>query len=65
MRIHFILPGLHRVHRGAEVAFESIATEIANLGFDEVTVVGTARVFGIVPRSRGNAQTYTCECSRH
>jgi glycosyltransferase involved in cell wall biosynthesis len=41
MRIHFVLPGLHRVHRGAEVAFESIATEIAKMGLDEVTLVGS------------------------
>ncbi len=41
MRIQFLLPGMHRVHRGAEVAFEAIATEIAKLGLDEVTVVGS------------------------
>lgn len=41
MRIQFLLPGLHRVHRGAEVAFVAIATEIAKLGRDEVTVVGS------------------------
>lgn len=29
MRIAFVLPGLHRVVRGAEVAFESIAYELA------------------------------------
>lgn len=62
MRIHFILPGLHRVHRGAEVAFEAVATEIAKLGLDEVTVVGSGqpipdrpyqfRHCGLVPRER-------------
>ncbi|MBK6719045.1 MAG: glycosyltransferase family 4 protein [Sphingomonadales bacterium] len=62
MRIHFLLPGLHRVHRGAEVAFEAIATEIARLGRDEVTVVGSGQVIegrpyqfrhcGLVPRER-------------
>ena len=41
MRIHFLLPGLHRVHRGAEAAFESVATEIAKLGLDDVTLVGS------------------------
>ena len=41
MRIHFLLPGMHRVHRGAEAAFEAVATEIAKLGLDEVTVVGS------------------------
>jgi glycosyltransferase involved in cell wall biosynthesis len=62
MRIHFLLPGLHRVHRGAEVAFESIATEIAKFGLDEVTVVGSGqpipgrpyqfRRCGLIPRKR-------------
>jgi glycosyltransferase involved in cell wall biosynthesis len=41
VRIQFLLPGLHRVHRGAEAAFLSIATEIAQLGLDEVTVIGS------------------------
>ncbi|UUR06940.1 glycosyltransferase family 4 protein [Sphingomonas glaciei] len=62
MRIHFILPGLHRVHRGAEVAFEAIASGISNLGLDEVTLFGsgppnTDRPYrfqqsGMVPRER-------------
>jgi glycosyltransferase involved in cell wall biosynthesis len=62
MRIHFLLPGLHRVHRGAEVAFESIASEIAQLGLDEVTLVGSGqpipgrpyqfRHSGLIPRER-------------
>ena len=42
MRIQFLLPGMHRVYRGAEVSFESVATEIAKLGLDEVTVVDRA-----------------------
>ena len=29
MRIAIVLPGLHRVARGAEVAFEAIACELA------------------------------------
>ena len=41
MRIHFVLAGLHRVRRGAEVAFESIAQNIALAGQDEVTVFGS------------------------
>ena len=62
MRIHFLLPGIHRVHRGAEVAFESIASEIAKLGLDEVTIVGSGQPradrsyrfqrSGLVPRER-------------
>ena len=62
MRITFALPGLHRVHRGAEVAFEAIATEVARLGLDEVTVVGSGpdragrpyqyRSHRLIPRER-------------
>jgi glycosyltransferase involved in cell wall biosynthesis len=39
MRILFALAGLHRIDRGAEVAFISIAEELAKLGH-EVTLVG-------------------------
>jgi glycosyltransferase involved in cell wall biosynthesis len=42
LRILFALPGLHRVRRGAEVAFETLATELAALGMD-VTLIGTGR----------------------
>jgi glycosyltransferase involved in cell wall biosynthesis len=62
VRIHFFLPGMHRVHRGAEVAFESVATEIAKLGLDEVTIVGSGQPradrpyrfqrSGLIPRER-------------
>lgn len=62
MRIHFLLPGLHRVQRGAEVAFEAVATEIAKLGLDEVTLIGSGEPvpgrpyafqrIGLVPRER-------------
>jgi glycosyltransferase involved in cell wall biosynthesis len=40
MRVLFALPGLHRHHRGAEVAFISIAKELAGLG-DTVTLIGS------------------------
>ena len=40
MRIAFALPGLHRVHRGAEVAFIAVASELARRG-DEVTLFGS------------------------
>ena len=40
MRILFALPGLHRVERGAEIAFVSIASELAGLG-DKVTLIGS------------------------
>src|SRR3954451_16765940 len=53
---------MHRVHRGAEVAFEAVATEIAKLGLDDVTVVGSGQTpsdrsyhfqcAGLVPRER-------------
>ena len=39
MRILFALAGLHRVNRGAEVAFISIANELAKAG-DAVTLIG-------------------------
>jgi len=40
MRILFALPGLHKVHRGAEVAFESLARELARTPGVEVTLMG-------------------------
>ena len=51
MRILFALSGLHRVHRGAEVAFISIATELAKRG-DEVTLIGSG------PELPGQAYRY-------
>ena len=43
MRIAFVLPGLHRVVRGAEVAFESIASELAKLPDCHVTLIGSGK----------------------
>jgi glycosyltransferase involved in cell wall biosynthesis len=40
-RVLFALPGLHRVRRGAEVAFESVAAALARLPGYEVALVGT------------------------
>jgi glycosyltransferase involved in cell wall biosynthesis len=40
MRILFALPGLHRVDRGAEIAFISVASELARRG-DQVTLMGS------------------------
>jgi glycosyltransferase involved in cell wall biosynthesis len=40
MKILFALPGLHRLDRGAEVAFISIANELAKSG-DTVTLIGS------------------------
>jgi glycosyltransferase involved in cell wall biosynthesis len=40
MRVLFALPGLHRFDRGAEVAFVSIAVELARAG-DLVTLIGS------------------------
>lgn len=42
MRILFALPGLHNIDRGAEVAFISIAGELAKLGHD-VVLAGSGR----------------------
>lgn len=62
MRILIALPGLHRVHRGAEVVFESLAREFALTGKHQVTLVGSGREepargygfrhVGAVPRER-------------
>jgi glycosyltransferase involved in cell wall biosynthesis len=43
LRVAFCLPGLHRVVRGAEVALESIATEVAQLDGFEVSVFGSGQ----------------------
>lgn len=42
MRVLFALPGLHRYDRGAEVAFISVAKELAKLG-DSVTLIGSGQ----------------------
>jgi glycosyltransferase involved in cell wall biosynthesis len=42
MRVLFAMPGLHRYARGAEVAFISVATELAKAG-DLVTLIGSGR----------------------
>lgn len=62
MRILFALPGLHAVHRGAEVAFEAVAQAMAAGGAHQVTLVGAGRELpdrgyrfrraGAVPRER-------------
>jgi glycosyltransferase involved in cell wall biosynthesis len=41
VRIAFALPGLHRVQRGAETAFESLARAMARDVRDTVTLIGT------------------------
>jgi glycosyltransferase involved in cell wall biosynthesis len=41
MRIAFALPGLHRVTRGAEVALESVANELAAIEGVQVTLIGS------------------------
>jgi glycosyltransferase involved in cell wall biosynthesis len=40
MKILFALPGLHRLDRGAEIAFISVAKELAKSG-DRVTLIGS------------------------
>jgi glycosyltransferase involved in cell wall biosynthesis len=40
MRVLFALPGLHRYDRGAEIAFISLAQELAKVG-DAVTLIGS------------------------
>lgn len=65
LRVAFVLPGLHRVNRGAEVAFESIAAELARLEGYDVTLIGSGLArpgnryrfvhAGCVPRERFEA----------
>ncbi len=43
LRVLFALPGLHRVARGAEVAFESIAEELAQRPGVDVTLMGSGQ----------------------
>jgi glycosyltransferase involved in cell wall biosynthesis len=42
MRVLFALPGLHRYDRGAEIAFISLARELAKAG-DSVTLIGSGQ----------------------
>jgi glycosyltransferase involved in cell wall biosynthesis len=48
MKILIALPGLHRHNRGAEVAFISIARELARLG-DDVTLIGSGETDPTTP----------------
>lgn len=41
LRVCFVLPGLHRVCRGAEIAFEAIAHELSTHNTMEVTLIGS------------------------
>lgn len=43
MRVLFALPGLHRVMRGAETAFEQLAKHLAMLPNHEVTLIGSGQ----------------------
>ena len=62
MKILMALPGLHRVSRGAEIAFESVASGLARSGRFEVVVAGSGPQIpgrpytflhaGMVPRER-------------
>jgi glycosyltransferase involved in cell wall biosynthesis len=44
IKVAFIAPGLHRVVRGAEVAFESVARELAQLEGVQVTLFGSGKL---------------------
>jgi glycosyltransferase involved in cell wall biosynthesis len=48
-RVAFVLPGLHRINRGAEVAFESIAYRLAQDPAWRVTVIGSGPPRGDAP----------------
>ncbi|MEO0986353.1 MAG: glycosyltransferase family 4 protein [Cyanobacteria bacterium J06639_14] len=43
MRVAFVLPGLHRVNRGAEIAFEAIAQELSQYQDVDVTLFGSGQ----------------------
>lgn len=66
MRIAFVLPGLHRVVRGAEIAFEAIARELARYDDCEVTLFGSGsarsndpyRFIHVDNRDRKQFETY-------
>jgi len=44
VRVAFALPGLHRVNRGAETAFESLARAMARDARDTITLMGTGAI---------------------
>ena len=48
MRVLIALPGLHRLDRGAEIAFIAVAKELARLG-DKVTLIGSGKTTEITP----------------
>lgn len=48
MRVLIALPGLHRINRGAEIAFIALAKELAQFGFT-VTLMGSGGLVGSVP----------------
>jgi glycosyltransferase involved in cell wall biosynthesis len=48
MRVLFALSGLHRYNRGAEIAFISIASELARTG-DTVTLIGSGQQRAAMP----------------
>lgn len=43
MRVLFVLPGLHRVMRGAETAFEQLGKHLAMLPGHEITLIGSGK----------------------
>ena len=48
-RVAFVLPGLHRINRGAEVALEQIARHLARRPGWDVTVIGAGRARAAEP----------------
>ena len=64
LRVAFILPGLHRVCRGAEVAFESVASELARLEGTEITLSG-ATVGADMSRFRMKARLFLKDHADH
>lgn len=57
IRVAFVLPGLHRVQRGAEIAFESVAQELGRMSDFAVTLIGSGQ-----ERADANYRFVHCPC---
>jgi len=64
LRILFALPGLHKVRRGAEAAFESLAVELSKLGH-QVTLIGSGEALENRPYHFIHAGCIARDCFVH
>ncbi|MBV8782145.1 MAG: glycosyltransferase family 4 protein [Phycisphaerae bacterium] len=65
LRVLFALPGLHRVVRGAEVAFESIARRVAVADGFDVTMIGSGPADAEAPYRYRRARCISRERFEH